>query len=222
MDEFGAVPSAAQDAAVEVLTFTSKALPPTIVAATGGTVTGSAVVTSLLSAAGATAAVPYAGWIAAAGLTTAAAIVGLVSFIKKTKAKGREAVILAQKLGFEDAAGVPNFTKKLFERGSAWRLREGERLEKLLMRPRGVGIFRKEWKLRLKLSLIGAVEALEQAEARRAAGLPPFPPSREQVIRLVQQRDAEIAAAQEQIQQERLIALLIVGVSVGVVAYSFR
>lgn len=64
---------------------------------------------SLAAAAGGAAAIPVAGWIAAAGLGVAAGTVALVGAIAGGKVRKREAVAMAQSLGLPNATAVPGF-----------------------------------------------------------------------------------------------------------------
>lgn len=154
-----------------------------------GTVAGTAAVANLLAAAGASATVPYAGWIAAGALTTAAAIVNLVVLLRKRGVRKAQAVQMAQEIGFSDAAAIPSFTARALDWSSAKRARRAQRLQAKIDRKRGRGRGWRAWRAVLKLQLLGVIEAVVQAERRQ--------------VSTVARQDGPTAAARLQAQQKQ-------------------
>lgn len=164
--------TSAQKEAVAAVTSTASAA-----VAAGTSTAASGAVASLLSAAGISASVPVVGWITAGIAATAAGIIALVGGIKRGRLRKAEAVALAQKLGFEDAAAIPGFTVRALEMSPARLQRIGARLERRVSRERSG---RTRWRSRLKLQLIGVVLAFQAIEAtpqQTAAIVRPPPPS---------------------------------------------
>jgi len=127
-----------------------------------GTAAGTGAVSALLTAAGASATVPIAGWIAAGVAVVAAGMISLVVGLKKGALRNVEAVAQARALGIPDAAAFPAFTKRALRWSSAKRTRKARALERRLGR-RGT---RRDWRWRTKLQLLGVIEAVDRAEAR--------------------------------------------------------
>lgn len=168
-----------------------------------GTVTGaSKAVAGLLSAAGATAAVPYAGWIAAGVMTVAASIIAVVSYAKRRTLKVNQVIQITTQLGFPQGAAFPNFILDALNEGKWWRYRQAEKIEKDLAKGKG-----KTWELTAKLQFLGIVEAMDQAEKRRAMGLPPVAPTPEMVAMLEGRSQSIQAGIQAQKQNRQLILL---------------
>jgi hypothetical protein len=164
--------TAAQQEAVAAVTGIASA------AVSAGTSTAaSGAVAALLSAAGASAAVPFAGWIAAGAAATAAGVIALVGSLKRGRIRRQEAVDLAKRLGFEDAAAIPRFVVRAFQLPASRLDRIGARLERKIRRERSG---RTRWRKRLKLQLIGTIRAFQEVERRAspsAALVAPAPPA---------------------------------------------
>ena len=183
--------------------------------ASAGTAVGTVVVTNLLVAAGASSAVPYAGWIAAGAMVTAAAIVNLVVVLRKRGMSKREAVAMAKQIGFSDAAAIPGYTLRALEWSSAKRARKATALQRRIGRKEGRGKGWMAWRSVLKLQLLGVLEAIVQADKRAVqfAGQQGGPQAAAQVK--LHQTQANLAARAT---YDQGAVLLVVGVvSVGAV-----
>ena len=174
----------------------------TALAATGTATAASKAVAGLLSAAGATAAVPYAGWIAAGAMTVAASIIGLVTYAKRRTLKVNQVIQLTQQFGFTQGAAFPDFIIDALNEGKWWRQRQAEKIEKDLAKGKG-----KSWELTAKLQFLGIVEAMDQANKRQAMGLPPVAPTPEMVAMLANRSNQIQAGIQAQKQNRQLILL---------------
>ena len=190
--------------------------------ASAGTVAGTAVVAQLLVAAGASAAVPYAGWIAAGVLATAAAIINLVVVLRKRGVKKQQAVVMAREIGFPDAAAIPGFTLRALEWSSAKRARKAATMEKRIARKAGRGKKWKAWRSVLKLQLLGVIEAMVQADKRavQQAGQVGGPQAAAQVK--LQQTQASIAARAKYDQGTMLAVVAIIGGAALLAVLVFR
>jgi len=171
------------------------------------------VVSTLLASAATSSTVPVAGWIIGAGLTIAAGVIELVSVVKRRRLRESEAVAMAIQLGIPEAASMPGWIFDALGMGRFERIREGQTIEKKL--GRGGSMFNPEWDLRLKLVILGTLEAMDAAAERVAMGLTPTPPTPQEMASLVNQAN--------QIQKNVKIAeglrwTLVVGV-LGTTAY---
>jgi hypothetical protein len=172
----------------------------------GAAVTGSsAVVANLLSAAGATAAVPYAGWIVAAAAVTAAAIIATISVAKTRRLRQSEMAELGRRMGFPEAALIADFLIDALNWGPHQLDYMASKIEKKIAKGRS----RKLHIERVKLSALGVIKALGIADARRAAGIPAYPPTQGQiqaVANLTQNVQAQIK--HERRERQRIIWLI--------------
>lgn len=94
--------------------------------AAGGTaaVAGGAATTGLLTAAGASAAIPVAGWIVGGVLAATAGTIALVKGIRQRKINKKRAIAWAKKMGLPDPEEVPGFVIKLARKPKDWRLKK--------------------------------------------------------------------------------------------------
>ena len=159
-------------------------------------------VSSLLSAAGASAAVPYAGWIAAGALVTASAIISVVSYAKRRTLKVSQVAEISTAYGFPQGAAFPDFIIDSLNKGPMWRQRQAQVIEKKLAKGKG-----KTWEETAKLQFLGIVEAMERAEKRQALGLPPVAPTPQMVAQL-QQRSTDLQRAIVGQKQNRQLILI--------------
>ncbi len=158
--------------------------------AAAGSAGASAAVTALLTAAGASAAVPFAGWIAAGVAASAAGIIALVGSLRRQRVKKSEAVEMARRLGFEDAAAIPGYTLRALEWSDARLDRTARRLQRRIGRKRD----RASWRLRLRLQLLGVIAAYRALDKQQQqAALVSGGPAAAQAVAL-QQRAALLAA----------------------------
>jgi len=125
---FGASVYGASDTAIDVVDVTG-----TAVIAGGGTAASLAVV------AGGVAAVPVVGWVAAAGIGTAAGTFALVDAIKRGKVRRAEAVKLARKLGIPNPGAAPTYLVKVMKWDKAKRRKELAKLREKLKKQRKRG-----------------------------------------------------------------------------------
>ena len=189
--------------------------------ASGGTVAGQAAVASLLTAAGASSAVPFAGWIAAGAALTAAGMIQLVTALKKRRVQKDEAIRMAKEIGFSDAAAIPGFTLRALEWSSAKRSRVAARLEKRVARRAKRDRGWRSWKDTLKLQLIGVIEGVVQAEQRQlkrvAAQRGP-----QAALQLQREQRQEITDAKWELNRDRYALVGLLGVSALAVAWIVR
>jgi hypothetical protein len=136
-----------------------------------GTGTAAATAGGLIVAAGAASAVPVAGWIAAGVLGGAAGIVALVGAIKGGKARRRDAVALAKKLGLPEPEKAPGFIVGVLKKSKAKRAkllarykrriaRISKRRNKLFAKARARRLAKLKWRVRV-------LEALAKLESKR-------------------------------------------------------
>lgn len=131
--------------------------------ATGIALGQSAVVASLLSAAGVSSAVPYAGWIVGGALATAAGSIALVNAVRTGNARKAQAIELAASMGIPDAARVPGFIVKMLAIPSRERIARGRKLARRLKSARGD---RRRKRLSAQLAVLSAVELFDRAQRR--------------------------------------------------------
>ena len=125
---FGASVYGASDTTIDVVDVTG-----TTVIAGGGTAA------TLAVAAGGVAAVPVVGWVAAAGIGTAAGTFALVDAIKRGKVRRAEAVKLARKLGIPNPGAAPTYLVKVMKWDKAKRRKELAKLREKLKKQRKRG-----------------------------------------------------------------------------------
>ena len=178
-----------------------------------GATKAAGVVTGLLQAAGATAAVPYAGWIAAGAMVTAAGIISLVSYAKRKTLKISQVSEVAAAYGFPQAAAFPDFIIDALNDGSMWRQYQAQILEKRLAKGKG-----QTWIDVAKLQFLGVVEAMDIADKRKAMGLPSVAPTPAMVAQL-QQRSTDMQRAIAGQKQNRQLILIGGGVAALVVVF---
>lgn len=182
-----------------------------------GALTGAsaaASVPALLSAAGISATVPVAGWIVAAGIAAAAGTIALVTTLKRRAVSKDEAVAMAAKLGFSDAAAIPGFTLRAMEWSSDKRTRVAARLADRIARRAGTRRDWRSYKDKLKLSLLGVIEAVDLAEKNDVKVLRKNKGAAA-AARLQARQRAELAAAAVQYgarQQQVIVGLSVLGV----------
>jgi hypothetical protein len=135
-----------------------------------------AAVKGLLAAAGMAtmAPVPPFNFIAAAGLTVGAGVVALVGALRKGKVTRKQAIVLAEKYGIDDAKNMPGFIAKVMNKSDSKRLKLIKAYEKKLKRKDG-GLWgkvrtlgRSEKRMKQKLAVLATVIAYDKAEARNA------------------------------------------------------
>lgn len=141
---------------------------------------GAAATKALLGAAGISVNLPLAGWIAAGAMATVAGAISLVTYAKRKTLKVGQVMEIAQELGYPQAAAYPDFFLDAVNSGSAWRQLQAKNLEKKIAKGKG-----RDWENRSKLQLLGIVEAMDLAQKRAAAGLPPIPPGEAEVADLI-------------------------------------
>ena len=182
--------------------------------AEGAAVTGSsAVVANLLSAAGATAAVPYAGWIVAAAAVTAAAIIATISVARTRRLRQSEMAELGRRMGFPEAALIADFLIDALNWGPHQLDYMASKIEKKIAKGRS----RKLHIERVKLSALGVIKALGIADARRAAGIPAYPPTQGQ-IQAVANLTLNVQAQIEHERRERQRIIWLIGGTTAVAA----
>jgi len=136
-----------------------------------GNVTGTSgatvLVEALLSAAGASAGAIGPGTIAAIGMGAIAGTIALVMAIRKGKATRKQAIALAQDLGFEGADSIPAFTVRALKKDAINRdaLRDSQ-LNKVSRLKNRAPMSHRLRKARLKLLLLDTIDLAEKAEKR--------------------------------------------------------
>lgn len=140
-------------------------------AAAGGAVAAGGATTGLLTAAGASATIPVAGWIVGGVLAATAGTIALVKGIRQRKINKKRAIAWAKKLGLPDPEEVPGFVIKLARKPKDWRLKKlsvyKKRLSKVKERQR-------KWKRRpgarrtLQVFTLGIMRGPNRLKKQRA------------------------------------------------------
>lgn len=139
----------------------------------GGAASGAgaaAAAAPLFVAAGASAAVPVAGWIAAGVLGAAGGTVALVAAIKNKKISDKAAVKLAKKLGLPDPERMPGFTARALDLSKSKRAKlEAQYATAIKNKSSKKSLFPKAQKkaiavLKAKLRMLKAIDAYERGE----------------------------------------------------------
>lgn len=108
---------------------TGAAIVGTTATTAAGATVGTTAVSSLLMAAGVSAAsVPVIGWVVGGVAAAAAGTIALVLAIRSGKVRKADAVAQAQALGIPDASNVPHFAVQALEKGPEWRAKHAETL----------------------------------------------------------------------------------------------
>ena len=150
-----------------------------IVGSVAGIPSTAATVSGLVAAAGASSAAPVVGWVVAGGLVVAAGIIQVVTMLKQRRIRESQAIQIAQQLGIPGAASVPGWIFEALKMTPSRRKIEAQRLERALSR--GGTIKDPVWRAKTKLTIIGAIDLIEMADARAAKGLRPIPPTEAEV-----------------------------------------
>lgn len=149
------------------------------VAATGAIGAATATTATLLGAAGASALVPVAGWIAAGVLTLAAGATVLVPALIKSGKNQKAAVAAAEAVGIPNAEEAPAIVTKALQNDHTWRVKEMQKLAKQLAKPAGVfGFISRGFKdLQKTQAQYALVAAVDQYEAMATYQGQPTPPA---------------------------------------------
>jgi hypothetical protein len=148
---------------------------------TGASAAGA--VSSLMVAAGGSAAIPVAGWVAAGVLAAAAGTVALVAAIKGGKKRRAEAIAEAQRLGIPNAADVPGYVTRAMKWNTAKLRKELVKARRKLGHKRKGGRAWQKWKSRrmvlralLALSTGKSLNAATQEVAQETVAVNNTPP----------------------------------------------
>lgn len=159
----------AEDVAVDVAKVT--------ISTAGGAASGAgaaAAAAPLFIAAGASAAVPVAGWIAAGVLGAAGGTIALVAAIKGKKISNAAAIKLAKKIGLPDPEKMPGFTARALDLSKSKRAKlEVQYATAIKNKSSKKSLFPKAQKkaiavLKAKLHMLKAVDAYERGELHPA------------------------------------------------------
>jgi len=170
-------------------------------------------VAGLLTAAGVSSSVPVAGWIVAAAITTAAAIIATVSVARTRRLRQSEMAELGRRMGFPEAALIADFLIDALNWGPHQLDYMASKIEKKIAKGRS----RKLHIERVKLSALGVIKALGIADARRAAGIPAYPPTQGQ-IQAVANLTLNVQAQIEHERRERQRIIWLIGGTTAVAA----
>ena len=103
-------------------------------ASAGGAAAAGGASAGLLSAAGAIATVPVAGWIVGGVLAATAATIAIIKGIRNRKVSKKKAIAWAKRLGLPDPKSVPGFVLRLSKKPRSWRMKVLRRYKKRLKR----------------------------------------------------------------------------------------